>query len=73
VGLKIQTNDPQKIKKQIRNLVIKFSDIKNGANPGLVFYEKDKISQYFHEFSKLTLWNMRNRNSIEILNYLHLK
>ena len=44
VGLKIKTKNPNKIKKKITNLVIKYSDKKNGANPGLVFYQKNHPS-----------------------------
>lgn len=62
VGLKILTSNPEKIKKLIRNFVIKFSDIKNGANPGLVFYDNDKIHQNFLEFSELALWKLISRN-----------
>ena len=62
VSMRIRTKNPSKIKNQIRNLVKKYSDIKNGANPGLVFYESKKIPEQFTKFSKLALWQLINRN-----------
>ena len=55
VSLRIRTKSPSKIKNQIKNLVEKFSDVKNGANPGLVFYESEQIPEHFTKFSKLAL------------------
>ena len=63
VSLKIKTNQPLKIKKQIKNLVSKYSDTKNGANPGLVFFESDLIPSEFTKFSNLALWQLINRNN----------
>ena len=63
VSIKIQTTNPIKIKKQVKNLVSKYSDIKNGANPGLVFYENDFIPSEFENFSNLALWQLINRNN----------
>ena len=63
VSLKIKTNQPSKIKKQIKNLVSKYSDTKNGANPGLVFFESDLIPSEFTKFSNLALWQLINRNN----------
>ena len=63
VSLKIKTNQPSKIKKQIKNLVSKYSDTKNGANPGLVFFENDLIPPEFTKFSNLALWQLINRNN----------
>ena len=63
VSLKIKTNQPSKIKKQIKNLVSKYSDTKNGANPGLVFFENDIIPSEFTKFSNLALWQLINRNN----------
>lgn len=62
VSLQIRTGNVSKIKNQIRNLVEKYSDIKNGANPGLVFFESEKIPEQFTKFSKLALWQLINRN-----------
>jgi tRNA(Ile2)-agmatinylcytidine synthase len=62
VSMRIRTKNPSKIKNQIKNLVEKYSDIKNGANPGLVFYENEKIPEQFTKFSKLALWQLINRN-----------
>jgi tRNA(Ile2)-agmatinylcytidine synthase len=62
VSMKIRTKNPSKIKNQIKKLVEKYSDIKNGANPGLVFYENKEIPEHFSKFSKLALWQLINRN-----------
>ena len=63
VSFKIKTKEPSKIKNQIKNLVSKYSDVKNGANPGLVFFESDFIPSEFVNFSNLALWQLINRNS----------
>ncbi len=66
VSFKIKTKNPSKIKHQIKNLVSKYSDTKNGANPGLVFFESDSIPPEFTKFSKLALWQLINRNNAKI-------
>ena len=63
VSFKIKTKDPSKTKNQIKNLVLKYSDVKNGANPGLVFFENDHIPSEFTNFSNLALWQLINRNN----------
>ncbi|MCV0431001.1 tRNA(Ile)(2)-agmatinylcytidine synthase [Nitrosopumilus sp.] len=63
VSMKIKTKNPLKIKNQIKNLVSKYSDTKNGANPGLVFFESNSIPSEFTKFSKLALWQLINRNN----------
>ena len=63
VSFKIKTKNPFKIKNQIKNLVSKYSDTKNGANPGLVFFESNSIPFEFIKFSKLALWQLINRNN----------
>jgi len=63
VSIKIKTKNPSKIKNQIKNLVSKYSDIKNGANPGLVFFQNDSIPSEFKDFSNLALWQLINRNN----------
>ncbi|HIE46337.1 MAG TPA: DNA-binding protein, partial [Nitrosopumilus sp.] len=62
VSIKIRTKNPSKIKNQIKNLVTRYSDTKNGANPGLVFFESDLIPSNFIDFSNLALWQLINRN-----------
>ncbi len=62
VSMRVLTKNPSKIKNKIKNLIEKYSDIKNGANPGLVFYENETIPSEFTEFSKLALWQLINRN-----------
>ena len=63
VSIKVKTKNPSKVKNQIKNLVSKYSDTKNGANPGLVFFESDFIPSEFVEFSNLALWQLINRNN----------
>jgi len=62
VSLKIKTKNPSKIKNKIKKFVTEYSDTKNGANPGLVFYEHKTIPFNFTEFSELALWQLINRN-----------
>ncbi len=61
VSFKIETPNPDKVKKKIIKFVTKFSDIKNGANPGVVFFENDTIPKQFVEFSKAALWKLISR------------
>ena len=61
VRLTIKTANPQKIKNKIKQFVINYSDIKNGANPGLVFYQNKSIPPAFQKFSKLALWKLISR------------
>ena len=63
VSMKIKTENPSKVKDQIKNLVSKYSDTENGANPGLVFFENDSIPSEFIKFSNLALWQLINRNN----------
>jgi len=63
VSIRIKTRNPSKVKNQIKNLVSKYSDIKNGANPGLVFFESDAIPTEFTNFSNLALWQLIKRNN----------
>jgi tRNA(Ile2)-agmatinylcytidine synthase len=61
VGLTIKTNNPKKIKNKIIQFVASYSDTKNGANPGLVFFQNKEIPASFHKFSKLALWKLISR------------
>lgn len=61
VSFKIETPNPDKIKKKIIKFVTKFSDLKNGANPGVVFFENETIPKHFVEFSKAALWKLISR------------
>ena len=62
VSMKIKTKEPLKIKNQIRNLVFKYSDIANGANPGLVFFQNKNIPSEFNDFSNMALWRLVSRS-----------
>ena len=61
VRLTIKTTNPQKIKKKIMQFVVNYSDTKNGANPGLVFYQNESIPPSFQKFSNLALWKLISR------------
>ena len=63
VSIRIKTRNPSKVKNQIKNLVLKYSDVKNGANPGLVFFESDTIPSEFTNFSNLAMWQLIKRNN----------
>jgi len=41
--------------------VVNYSDTKNGANPGLVFYQNESIPPSFQKFSKQALWKLISR------------
>ena len=62
VSIQIKTDNPSKIKRQIKNLVMTYSDTNNGANPGLVFFDSDVIPSEFTKFSELALWQLIKRN-----------
>ena len=66
VGIKISTKNPEKIKKLVRQLINKYSDTKNGANPGVVFFEQEKIPKHFSQFSTKALWKLIKRNDAKI-------
>ena len=61
VRLTIRAKDPKKIKNKITQFVANYSDTKNGANPGLVFFQSKEIPLPFHKFSKLALWKLISR------------
>lgn len=62
VALKIQTSKPQLIKKNIVRYIKKYSAVKDGANPGLVFYEHKDIPENFSKFGKMALYRLVSRN-----------
>lgn len=62
VALKIKTGKPQLIKKNIVKYIQKYSAVKDGANPGLVFYEKKEIPENFAKFGKMALYRLVSRN-----------
>ena len=66
VGIKISTKKPEKIKKLVIQLINKYADTQNGANPGVVFFEEEKIPQHFHQFSTKALWKLIKRNDAKI-------
>ncbi|MGQ0376904.1 MAG: TiaS agmantine-binding domain-containing protein [Nitrososphaerota archaeon] len=62
VGLSIKTSEPDKIKQKVKHMVKSYSDTKNGANPGLVFYQNNTIPKDFASFSELALWKLISRS-----------
>jgi tRNA(Ile2)-agmatinylcytidine synthase len=61
VALKIKTGKPQLIKKNIVKYIQKYSAVKDGANPGLVFYEQKDIPENFAKFGKMALYRLVSR------------
>lgn len=61
VSLKLRAQDTAKIKSQVKGLVRRYSDTKNGANPGLVFFESKTVPEDFSKFSDLALWQLISR------------
>lgn len=62
VALKIKTNKPDLVKNKVIRFVKKFSDLKNGANPAVVFFENMDVPEEFTQFSKHALWQLISRN-----------
>jgi tRNA(Ile2)-agmatinylcytidine synthase len=67
VSFKLETDKPVQVKRKIIRFVTRFSDLKNGANPGVVFYESDSIPSEFADISKQALWSLIGRNKIKKL------
>ena len=63
VALKIKTGKPESIKKNVIEFIKKYSAIKDGANPGLVFYQNEKIPSDFSEFGSRALYSLIKRNN----------
>jgi tRNA(Ile2)-agmatinylcytidine synthase len=61
VALKIKTVKPHLIKKNIVKFIQKYSAVNDGANPGLVFYEKKDIPENFSKFGKMALNRLVSR------------
>ncbi len=60
VSLRISVDDPAKVKMQVRDMVVRYSDVENGANPGLVFIE-GRVPDTLSRFSDLALWRLVGR------------
>ena len=65
VGISIRAKNPERIKKLVKNSIIKYSDIKNGANPGLVFLQDEKIPKFLFDLSEIALYKLINRGFIK--------
>ena len=62
VGIKISTTNPKKIKNLVKKYVKQYSDVKNGANPGLVFCQDEKIPNELTKLSSDAMWKLIHRN-----------
>ena len=62
VAIKIKTEKTDTIKKNITDFIKRYSAINEGANPGLVFYQQEKIPENFSKFSKVALSQLISRN-----------
>ncbi|MDC0212082.1 tRNA(Ile)(2)-agmatinylcytidine synthase [Candidatus Nitrosopelagicus sp.] len=62
VGIKISTSNPKKIKNLVKKFVRQYSDVKNGANPGLVFCQDEHIPNEFSKLSSDAMWKLIHRN-----------
>ena len=62
VGIKISTSNPKKIKNLVKKFVKQYSDVKNGANPGLVFCQDENIPDEFLKLSSDAMWKLIHRN-----------
>ena len=62
VSIIISTNNPSKIKNLVKKYVKQYSDVKNGANPGLVFCQDGNIPQEFFKLSSEAMWKLVHRN-----------
>ncbi len=62
VALRVKTSKPGLVKNKVIRFVKKFSDLKNGANPAVVFFESTDIPEEFTQFSKHALWQLISRN-----------
>jgi len=63
VSIKIKTKKITKIKNRIIDFVKQYSRPQEGANPGLVFYNFEKIPKQFSKFSQLALWQLISRKN----------
>ena len=64
-ALKIKTQKPMLIKKNIIKYIKKYSAVNDGANPGLVFYEHKDIPEDFAKFGKMALYRLVGRNEVK--------
>ena len=62
VSIKISTSNPTKIKNLVKQYVKQYSDVKNGANPGLVFCQDENIPEEFFQLSSDAMWKLIHRS-----------
>lgn len=71
VSMKVRVADAGMAKSRVRAMVERYSDTKNGANPGLVFLEADEIPDDLRRFSGAALWQLVRRGSARQLAERH--
>lgn len=52
VALHFATDDVERVRQHITEMVLLYSDLQNGANPGVVFLEGDNITAHMKRFSQ---------------------
>jgi len=52
VALHFATDDVERVRQHITEMVLLYSDLQNGANPGVVFLEGDNITSHMKRFSQ---------------------
>ncbi len=62
VGLKISTDNPGAVKKKAARMVRENSQVNDGANPAVVFYESGDVPESITEFSRAALWRLIGRS-----------
>lgn len=62
VSMRVRTNDPGRVKDEIRRTVFERADVAHGANPGLVFWEGDDVPEPLAGFGRLALWQLIGRS-----------
>ena len=74
VCLRIRGKNYQKIKEEITYIIENYSELENGANPGLVFYEENGINKDLISFSESAMDTILSKQlAIKIANKNHVQ
>jgi tRNA(Ile2)-agmatinylcytidine synthase len=65
VCLRVRIKNHEKVVEHIKKRVEEGSDIGSGANPGLVFFNGEKIPDAVKEFSRVAMFDVLSRNKAE--------
>ena len=65
VCLRIMARDHQRIIEYITQVVEDGSDLKNGANPGIIFFSGENIPEEVKEFSNIAMFDLLTRQKAE--------